>query len=213
MPDPLVVAGVPVYRDSAGVLREQKGTSQLDAITAALAGKADASDLAAKADATSIPQPATATPKSEMTGGAVGGVPTRYAREDHQHPRQTSTTYATLASNGQATVPFSRTFVNKPGLNLSETDAVIGSQPLVLRGLSWVKDANGLYTGVIIQGSRAQLLPALSPLSTLLTLVSGVVSGVNTVITGLTNYNVFGGSAAGATVSVIAVARSDVAAT
>ena len=213
MPDPLVVAGVPVYRDSAGVLREQKDATQLDAITAALAGKADASALAGKADASAIPQPATATPKSEMTGGSVGGVPTRYAREDHQHPRLTSTTYATLGSNGQAVVSFSRTFVNKPGLNLSETDAAAGTQPLVLRGLGWVQDANGLYTGVTIQGSRAQLLPALSPLSTLLTLVSGVVTGVNGLVTMLTNYNVFGGSAAGATVSVIAVARSDVPAT
>lgn len=203
MADDLTVAGVPVYRDSAGVLREQKDQAQLSAISTALAGKADTS---------AIPQPATSTPRSEMTGGAVGTLPTRYAREDHQHPRLTSTTYATLGSNSQAVVAFSRSFLNKPGINLTETDAAAGTQPLVLRGLGWVQDANGLYTGVMVQGSRAQILPALTPLSTLLTLVSGVVSGVNALVTMLTNYNVFGGSAAGATISVIAVARSDVSA-
>lgn len=200
----LTAGGVAVYRDSAGHLFENPNESDIQTLGLQLASKAD---LAA------IPQPATATPRSEMTGGKTGDVAARYAREDHQHPRLTSTTYATLASNGQATVTFSRTFVNKPGLNMSETDAVAGSQPLVLRGLSWVQDANGLYTGVVVQGSRAQLLPALSPLSTVLTLVSGVVTGVNTALTLLTNYNIFAGSAAGATVSVIAVARSDVPAT
>jgi hypothetical protein len=200
----LTAGGVAVYHDSAGHLFENPSDAQIASLSLQIASKAD---LAA------IPQPATTTPRSEMTGGYTGAVSARYAREDHQHPRQTSTTYATLASNGQATVSFSRTFVNKPGLNLSETDAVIGSQPLVLRGLGWVQDANGLYTGVVVQGSRAQLLPALAPLSTLLTLLSGVVSGVNTALTMLTNYNIFGGSAAGATVSVIAVARSDVPAT
>lgn len=203
MADDLTVAGVPVYRDSAGVLREQKDQAQLSAISTALAGKADTS---------AIPQPATSTPRSEMTGGAVGALPTRYAREDHQHPRLTSTTYATLGSTGQAVVAFSRSFLNKPGINLTETDAAAGTQPLVLRGLGWVQDANGLYTGVTIQGSRAQLLPALSPLSGVLTLLGQVITGVNTLVTSLTNYNLFGGSAAGATVSVIAVARSDVSA-
>lgn len=53
-------------------------------------------------------------------------------------------------------------------------------------------------------------LPTINPLSGLITLVSGVVSGVNTVFAQITGYNVFGGSAAGATVSVIAIARSDV---
>ena len=204
MVEPLQVAGVPVYRDSAGVLREQKDTTQLDQIAVALGGKADAS---------AIPQPATATPKSEMTGGAVGTQPARYAREDHQHPRLTSTTYATLGATGQATVTFSRAFTSKPGLNLTETDAAAGSQPLVLRGIAWVQDASGMYTGVTIAGSRAQLLPTLTPLSGVLTLLGQVITGVNGVVSSLTGYNIFGGSAAGATVSVIAVARSDVPAT
>ena len=205
MADDLTVAGVPVYRDSAGVLREQKDQAQIDAL---------AQQVASKADASSIPQPATTTPRSEMTGGAVGAQPTRYAREDHQHPRLTSTTLATLGSNSQVTVPFTRTFTNKPGINLTEIDATSSTQPLVLRAIGWTQDTDGRYTGVTVQGSRAQLLPELSPISSALSLLTNLVSAVNTnILTPLTKYNIFSGSAAGASISVIAIARSDVAAT
>lgn len=170
-------------------------------------------DISGKADKAEVPQPATTAPKSEATGAAIGVVPQRFALEDHQHPRLTSTTYATLDSSGQATIAFTRTFLNKPGINLTETDAVSASQPLVLRGLAWVRDGNGLYTGVTVQGMRAQMLPTINPLSGALTLLTQVITGVNGLIAQLTGYNVFGGSAAGASVSVIAVARSDVPST
>lgn len=160
-----------------------------------------------------IPKPASTPPLSEKTGAATGSQTAKFALEDHQHPRLTSTTYAILDSSGQATITFSRTFVNKPGLNLTETDATSASQPLVLRGLSWVRDANNLYTGVTIQGQRAQMLPTINPLSGTIALLTGVISGVNAVFAQLTGYNIFGGSAAGATVSCIAVARSDVPST
>lgn len=149
-------------------------------------------------------------PKSE-TVSATAGAAQVASRDDHQHPRLTSTTYAALDANGEATIAFTRAFTNKPGLNLTETDAATGSQPLVLRGLGWIQDGQGRYTGVVIQGRRAQMLPTLNPLSGVLTLVTQVVTGVNTLVSALTGYNVFGGSASGATVSVIAVARSDVA--
>lgn len=161
--------------------------------------------------AAAVPLPANTAPKAEVTGAATGTVTTRYALEDHQHPRLTSTTYTVLDGAGQATVTFSRSFANKPGLNLTETDAVMGSQPLVLRAIAWVQDGQSRYTGVTIQGSRAQMLPQINPLAGTISLLSGVVTGVNTnVVTPLTQYNVFGGTAVGATVSVIAVARSDV---
>lgn len=202
MADQLIVAGVPVYRDSAGVLREQKDQAQIDALAAQVASKADAS---------AMPQPANASPMPEKTGGATGGAQTRYALEDHQHPRLTSTTYATLATDGTATVAFTRTFVSKPGLNMTETDAA-GKQPLVCSVQSWVQDANGVYTGCVIKGQRAQMLPTINPLSGVLTLLTAVVTGVNGIVSLLTNYNVFGGTVTGASVSVIAVARSDVSA-
>lgn len=175
--------------------------AQVDQLSQQIAGKADAVDL---------PKPASVAPKAESTAPAVGQTATRYALEDHQHPRLTSTTYATLGAGGQATVSFTRTFVNKPGVNLTETDATSSTQPLVLRSLGWVQDAQGLYTGVTIQGSRAQMLPTIAPLSGTITLVSGLITGVNAVFAQLTGYNIFGGNAVGASVSVIAVARSDV---
>jgi len=194
------VNGVPVYRDSAGVLREQTAQTQITDLGA---------QLAAKADTASIPKPATATPMAEKTGAAVGQSADRFAREDHQHPRLTSTTYASLAADGTATVAFTRSFVNKPGINITETD-VTGKQPLVCSVQSWVQDTNGAYTGCVIKGQRAQPLPTINPLAGTIALLSALLTGVNTVFAQLTGYNIFGGSASGASVSVIAIARSDV---
>jgi hypothetical protein len=202
MADERPINDVLVYRDSAGFYRERPN----DAPVVALKAQLDAATA-------TIPQPATTMPMAEKTGAAVGSSPDKFARADHQHPRLTSTTLATLGSNGQATVAFTRAFANKPGINPTEIDATASSQPLVLRAIGWTQDANGAYTGVIIQGSRAQLLPELTPLSGVLTLLGQVITGVNAVTTALTKYNLFGGSAAGASISVIAVARSDVPAT
>jgi len=161
----------------------------------------------------SIPQPANTAPRAEMTGGSTGSQSDRYALEDHQHPRLTSTTYATLAADGTATVTFTRTFTNKPGLVMTETDAS-GNQPLVCVVQSWIRETmtptpSGAYIGAVIKGYRSTILPTLSPLSPLAVLTA-VVTGVNAINTALSNLNLFGGSASGASVSVIAVARSDV---
>lgn len=189
-----------LYRDSAGYLFDRPDDGPLQALSAQMAGKADV---------TAIPLPADNMPQPEKTGGAKGIQPTRYALEDHQHPRLTSTTYTTLAADGSATVSFSRSFTNKPGITMTETD-VAGKQPLICSVQSWVQDGNGAYTGCIIKGQRAQVLPTINPLSGVLTLLSGVITGVNTALGQLTGYNVFGGSVTGASVAVIAVARSDV---
>lgn len=194
----LTAGGVPVYRDSAGVLRETKGADEMAAIQAQM-----------DALAASVPVVSTATPLSEKTGGDAGVEGMMVSGAGHQHPRLTSTTYAILNASGQAVVPFTRPFTNKPGLNLTETDATPSTQPLVLRAIGWQRDADNLYTGVTVQGLRAQMLPQVAVVSGLLTTV---ITGVNTLVGQLTGYNVFGGSAAGASVSVIAVARSDVSA-
>jgi hypothetical protein len=62
---------------------------------------------------------------------------------------------------------------------------------------AWTKDASGNYTGCTIKGARASLLPALSGIA----LLTGLV-------TALANYNVFGGSAAGAQFCCLAVQPS-----
>lgn len=180
--------------------------TRVNFLDAAVEGKATTEALSAVAAA--MPKPSTATPRSEAVGGAPGTLGNiMVAKDDHQHPRLTSTTIATLAANGLATVTFTRTFVNQPGLNLTEVDATAGMQALVLRGLDWVTNAQGAYTGVTIQGMRAQPLPTLTGVSGLL---SAVITGVNSIANALTGFNVFGGSAAGAKVSVIAIQRSDV---
>ncbi len=182
-------------------LAQKANASTVGGLSTALNGKANASD---------VPLPASIVPPSEAIGGNMGSSNSRFAREDHQHPRVSSTTYVTLDVSGQATVTFSRAFTNKPGLNLTETDAPASSQPLILRGLAWTRDAQNRYTGVVIQGMRAQQIPQLTPVAGLLT---AIITGVNSVVTTLTGFNVFGGTAIGATVSVIAVGRSDVAST
>lgn len=196
-----VVSPMPNYADDIAVLGEQ--------IQAVDQAKADATALGAankRIDDIKVPEPSAIAPMPEAIAPQAGAR-TPYAREDHQHPRLTSTTYAILGANGQATISFSRTFVNKPGLNLTETDAVSTTQPLVLRGLAWQRDDQNRYTGVIIQGQRARMLPQITAVSGLL---SAVIIGVNSIVAALTNFDVFAGNAAGATVSVIAVARSDV---
>jgi hypothetical protein len=86
------------------------GTVAGKADASALAAKANASDLAAKANASDIPLPADIMPKAEATNPAKGMEQKKYALEDHQHPRVTSTTGnpAThiIAATGLATVTF-----------------------------------------------------------------------------------------------------------
>lgn len=157
-----------------------------------------------------MPRPATATPSSEAIGGARGQSETFFAREDHQHPRLTSTTYATLDAQGQATVMFSRSFANKPGLNLTETDADPAAMSISLRSNQWMMSENGRFVGVVIQGRRERALPVINALSGSITLVGTLVTALNGVFAALSRFNVFGAPAFGASVSVIAVARSDV---
>lgn len=167
--------------------------------------------LALKADASALPLPSVATPAIEVTGGAAGTNQQKFAQEGHQHPRLTSTTYATLISDGTASVSFSRTFVNKPGVVMTEVDAN-GSQPLVCVVTGWQQDGQSRYTGCSIKGYRSQVMPTQNTSLSLATLLTGLITAVNTLAGLITGFNVFGGSASGATVSVIAVARSDVSA-
>lgn len=154
-----------------------------------------------------MPKPATDAPKGEATTAAVGTDPTVFSRDGHQHPRLTSTTYATLAADNTAAVTFTRTFANKPGVVMTEVDAA-SNQPLVCVVQSFVM-SGGLYTGCVIKGYRSQALPAQASLNPL-AILTAVTSGLNNLIASLTGFNIFGGAAAGASVSCIAIARSDV---
>lgn len=108
------------------------------------------------------------------------------ARSDHSHPRLTSATIQSLGTDGTVQVAFTRQFSAMPAvacLLYETTDA----QPVVFKLKTWVRDGNGNYTGCVIQGYRSSILPALSGILLLGNLISS-----------LANYNVFGGSAAGA---------------
>lgn len=63
----LTAGGVPVYRDSAGVVRELKGAAELDALRDA------------------IPQPATHMPPGVADASSAGDEPGFYALANHTH--------------------------------------------------------------------------------------------------------------------------------
>lgn len=154
-----------------------------------------------------MPKPATTKPAAEITGGSVGTDPSKFSQDGHSHPRLTSTTLVTLGNDGTATVTFTRSFTNKPGVVMTEIDAST-SQPLIMVVQSFVMSA-GQYTACVVKGYRSQPLPSQSQLS-VASLLSGVVTSLNALASSLTGFNVFGGTAAGASVSVVAIARSDV---
>lgn len=125
------------------------------------------------------------------------GMGTMASRDDHMHPRLSSATVGTLDSNARATVTFTRAFTNTPCVQcllVENADA----QPVVFKVESWVKDANGNFTGCVLRGYRSSVLPALS----------GVLL-IGPVISALANYNVFGGSAANAQFCCLAIQPSN----
>jgi len=152
------------------------------------------------------------TPMPERTAPQPGDQP--YAsRMDHVHPRLTSVTGHKLDSTGRATVVFTQAFapaagVNPyPGMSCIPTDTS-GATPIIAWKVeSWATDANGNYTGCVIRAYRGQTLPV-QPQVTGITLLTQVVTALNSVITAFSGYDVTGGSAAGADFTCIAVKRS-----
>lgn len=135
------------------------------------------------------------TPSSEIVAGAAGTAPLA-SRDDHKHPRVSSATVQVLDAAGVATVNFTRPFAALPAVTCLLYEASAG-QPVVFKVRNWVQDGNGNYTGCVVQGYRASILPALSGI----VLLTGL-------LTALANYNVFGGSAAGAQFCCIALQPS-----
>lgn len=118
------------------------------------------------------------------------------ARADHVHPRLTSATVQNLNASGEVQVMFTRSFAGIPAVTCLLYEATT-AQPVVFKVKDWVRDGDA-YTGCIIQGVRASVLPALSGILLL-----------GPLITALANFNVFGGSAAGAQFCCIALQPSN----
>lgn len=143
-----------------------------------------------------------AIPMGEATA-ATAGASEAASRGDHQHPRLTSSTRVQLDASGNATVTYTRSFAAKPAIVLTAINPS-GAQ-VVLEVISDTM-TGGVYTGCVIKGSRARPLPTLNAVSGLLT---AVITGVNDLVTALTGFNIFGGSAAGVEVSVVAIQPSN----
>ncbi len=192
--------------------------SSVNALVETVAGKADSAALAAKANTSDIPLPADSMPKAEATAAAKGTEQKKYALEDHQHPRVTSTTGhpAThiIAATGLATVTFTQAFDAFPGTVFTEVPpptGVMSEQPAQFRVQSWIRETmtptpSGKYVGCVVRSWRGRTLPVINLLTGLLSLV-----GINAVITALTGFDPFGAPATGTTFTCIAVKRSDVA--
>lgn len=159
---------------------------------------------------TSVPPMAAVLSDQMPVTEAVAAQPgsgSRASRDDHRHPRLTSATVATLSASGEATVTFTRVFATQPCMDLTyveETD----NPPVILKVKSWVRDGSNNYTGCVVKGYRGQVLPTLAPMSGVLTLLTQVISGVNTLVSTLTGFNSFGGSAANIPITVIALQQS-----
>lgn len=132
-------------------------------------------------------------PVSETTAGAVGSTSVA-AGAGHIHPRLTSANYVTLDGSGLATYTFTRTFTVQPAVATIPIN--VGARQVVMEIVSFVKTGE-LWTGVNLKGSRAQVLPVLT----------GIVL-IGPLVSALSSFDVFGGSASGVEVAVIALMPS-----
>ncbi|WP_370309304.1 hypothetical protein [Sphingobium abikonense] len=202
--------------DIAGLrndLNQKANASTVGGLSTSLNSKA--SQTALDAVAASVPAPAVSDPKSEAVNAAKGAQTGRFALEDHQHPRLTSTTIGTIGGSGTATISFTRSFTKEPGMVITEIPGTLPPQsmPATFKVESWVREVmtptpSGAYIGCVVRCWRGQLLPTMNQVS-VASLLSGVIGGLNTVIAALTGFNVFGASANGTAFSCIAVQRSD----
>lgn len=141
-----------------------------------------------------MPVPSDAPPNAEAKVAAAGQAPA-VSREDHQHPRLTSSTTGVLNASGEATVTFTRTFAVKPSWTIEYEEAA-DNPPVIFKVKSWLGTGgtawvSGDYTGCIIKGYRCTTIP-----TNLVTLLLGGV------------YSLFNGSANGVQYSAIIVASS-----
>lgn len=154
-------------------------------------------------------------PKAERTAPLAGSM-NEASRVDHRHPRTVSPHTGTLDGSGQGLLTFSRTFQNMPAMAFGWVE-LANNRPVMFKVVSWLKwntAGTGLiawtegaaYAGCIIKGYRGQPLPQLQIVSGILT---AVITGVNTLVTALTGYNVFAGSAAGVVFTATAIQVGD----
>lgn len=152
-------------------------------VVTAPAGSVDTSSLATKAEVQAIqaaqPQPAASTPPSEMLGGQTGSQ-TRYAREDHTHPRITRAAVVTTDSSGGWTVTWSSPVTTPPVVLPVPVNS--STQPIVCNV------ATRTTTAATGRCWLARTLPA-----------------TLTLLTNLVSFDLFGAAATGIQVQVLAI--------
>lgn len=148
----------------------------------------DTSNLAKKSE---MPTPATSAPKSEASSSAIGGQTSKYALEDHRHPRITWSRNIMLDAKGVGVADFSsKPFPTKPVPSFSKVSGAAG--PCSFEVTSWIMNGSD-YVGANIKGYRTS-----GPSQTL---ASVSVVGITVAVGGqtVTTY----GNAANVEVSVI----------
>lgn len=161
------------------------------------------SPLASKSELTqvagAIPSFSSDTPRAETPAGAVGNMG-KVPHADHQHPRLTSSTSGTTGADGTATLAFTRSFATLPGVVLTAIENNTSAGPS-LKVMKWkTKNAQGqlvdrsttqgsteTYDGCVVYAWRGRSLPTQQPLN-VLTLLGGVITGLNNLIGALSGY-------------------------
>lgn len=88
----------------------------------------------------------------------AAGMEAKATRAGHRHPRLTSATVATLSTNGETTINFTRVFTSAPAVTCLLIEAA-DSQPVVFKVKSFIQDGGGNYTGCVIKGYRLMAMP------------------------------------------------------
>ena len=139
---------------------------------------------------------ATTAPPAETVSGAVGAG-SAAARDNHTHPRLTSTTVQVLGAGGDVMINFTRSFATMPGVVCTAYKPT-DNLPVTFEVKSWVQDAQNNYTGCVIHGGKAQTLPNVSNVILLTNLVAA-----------LNQFNPFSGDATGTQFSCVAIQASN----
>lgn len=129
--------------------------------------------------------PATAPPA--VADASVLGTSSTYARADHTHVSSVfKAVKVTTDSSGTVTWSYpANFFLAAPVIELTVEDS--GSQAFIPKITS--NTAAGGSAKII----ASQILPSLTPLS-VSAILTGVIAGVNAIVSAMTGYNVFGGS-------------------
>lgn len=151
--------------------------------TSAVATK---TDIKAVRDA--IPKPYDAIPAVETQQGAMGNKMEMFAAGDHSHARVSEVVKGTLNTSSQLTVSFVRMYDSEPGISLVS----VGAASPILWDVVFITNTEGKFTGATITGRKGRSLPALTAVLT-------------TLVASISNYDPFGGSAAGVRFSGVVI--------